>query len=166
MTTRLDIEATEVDVPAVDAVTIEARCRVADIGTTVPTLFSRLGEFVGRTALRVSGAPRIIYTEMDEGDTTLVAAMPVAAGASSHDGNADIRVRVLPAGRMWRFVHHGPYPNMGTTYDAITEWLRQKQLITDERDWIDFMPMWEEYVNDPATTKPEDLLTHIYLPRP
>ena len=33
-----------------------------------------------------------------------------------------------------------------------------------EADWAKYMPMWEEYMNDPERTPAAELLTHIYLP--
>ena len=35
-----------------------------------------------------------------------------------------------------------------------------------EADWARYMPMWEEYLNDPQTTPEAELLTYIYLPVP
>jgi hypothetical protein len=47
----------------------------------------------------------------------------------------------------------------------ITEFLKAKGLIKTDAEWSKYMPMWEEYLNDPQTTPPEKLLTHIYLPK-
>jgi effector-binding domain-containing protein len=164
MTTKLGIEAVDVAVDPVAAITIEAQCQIGEIGATVGALFARLGEFMTRNGLRATGAPRIIYRGMDAGDTLFILAFPVAADVGADIDEGDIRLDRLPGGRMWRFAHHGPYPNLGVTYQAITEWLLQRKLIDSEDDWSNFMPMWEEYVSDPATTKPDDLLTYIYLP--
>ena len=42
--------------------------------------------------------------------------------------------------------------------------MRGKGLMESEADWMKYMPMWEEYLNDPATTPEAELVTHIYLP--
>jgi effector-binding domain-containing protein len=36
--------------------------------------------------------------------------------------------------------------------------------MNSEADWTRYMPMWEEYLNDPHTTSEAELVTHIYLP--
>lgn len=65
----------------------------------------------------------------------------------------------LPAGAYAVFTHRGPYDGLGKTYQKIYGgWLPKsgRQL----RD----TPAFEEYVNSPRDTKPEDLLTLIHVP--
>ena len=52
------------------------------------------------------------------------------------------------------------------TYGRITEFLKEKGLLKSEADWARYMPMWEEYRNDPTTTPEAELVTYIYLPVP
>lgn len=165
MTTKLAIEVTEVDVAPATAVTIEGQCHVSDIAATMGPIFNRLAAFLAATGTPTAGPPRAVYTGMDQGQTTFIVAFPIAKGAREERGDTDIRIRELPSGPAWRFVHRGPYQGLAATYDTITSWLQARGLIADEGGWIEFMPMWEEYVSDPATTPPEALLTYIYLPR-
>ena len=50
------------------------------------------------------------------------------------------------------------------TYNRITALLKEKGLMESEADGSRYMPMWEEYINDPGTTPAADLVTYIYLP--
>jgi len=50
------------------------------------------------------------------------------------------------------------------TYGRITEFCKSKGLMQTEADWARYMPMWEEYLNDPQTTPADQLVTYIYLP--
>jgi AraC family transcriptional regulator len=40
----------------------------------------------------------------------------------------------------------------------------EKQWMKSEADWARYMPMWEEYLNDPDSTPAAELVTYIYLP--
>jgi effector-binding domain-containing protein len=37
-------------------------------------------------------------------------------------------------------------------------------MLESEADWAKYMPMWEEYMNDPESTPAEELITNIYVP--
>jgi effector-binding domain-containing protein len=50
------------------------------------------------------------------------------------------------------------------TYGRISAFMKEKGCMQSEADWARYMPMWEEYLNDPATTPPTELMTYIYLP--
>ncbi|MDZ4700466.1 MAG: GyrI-like domain-containing protein, partial [Rhodothermales bacterium] len=80
------------------------------------------------------------------------------------DGEADITVRELPGGRWLRFTHRGPYADLRTTYEGISSWMAGAGLLESEGAWVRYMPLWEEYLNGPETTAPEDLITQIYIP--
>ena len=75
-------------------------------------------------------------------------------------------VDTLAGGKTLRFTHRGPYAGLMGTYGQITQFMLAKGRMESEADWARYMPMWEEYLNDPETTPEEELLTHIYLPVP
>jgi AraC family transcriptional regulator len=88
----------------------------------------------------------------------------VTAGPETAVEESPIRVETLPATKAYRFTHHGPYPNLAQTYNHITGFMKEKGWMESEADWMRYMPMWEEYLNDPETTPPAELRTNIYLP--
>ncbi len=79
-----------------------------------------------------------------------------------HDGfqaEGDVGVQEIPGGDHAVTTHRGPYENLGKTYARLCgEWLPSsgRELRT--------APAFEVYRNNPQTTKPEDLLTDIYMP--
>ena len=73
-------------------------------------------------------------------------------------------VDTIPAKRALRFTHRGPYRDLMGTYNRITEFMQAKGMLASEADWARYMPMWEEYLNDPQVTPEADLLTYIYVP--
>jgi len=68
-------------------------------------------------------------------------------------------VMELAGGRYAVVLHHGPYEELGKTYQRIYGgWLPQSGY--QVRD----APAFEQYVNSPQSAKPEDLLTFIHIP--
>lgn len=65
----------------------------------------------------------------------------------------------LEAGRMAVMHYKGPYQGLSAAYDYLfCEWLPESGVVPRTA------PHYEIYLNDPASTKPDDLLTDIYLP--
>ena len=91
---------------------------------------------------------------------TLTPAGPPAEPIDEATGS----VEMLDGVKGMRFTHRGPYEGLMATYGKITEFLKAKGLMQTEADWAKYMPMWEEYLNDPQTTPEDQLLTYIYLP--
>jgi AraC family transcriptional regulator len=68
-------------------------------------------------------------------------------------------VTELPGGKFAVFQHRGPYEKLGETYQRFCGgWLPQSG--REARDAEAF----EEYLNSPMNTRPEDLLTRIHVP--
>jgi effector-binding domain-containing protein len=62
-----------------------------------------------------------------------------------------------PAGKALKFVHRGSYDAMDSTYEAITNYLDEKQL--EAKDLF-----IEQYMKDPLTTPEDDLVIEVYVP--
>ncbi len=68
-------------------------------------------------------------------------------------------VQTIPAGKYAMALHRGPYENFNDTYKSICgEW------IPKNGKRIKSLPSIEIYLNHPDQTKPEDLLTEVYIP--
>jgi effector-binding domain-containing protein len=163
------LEFVEVEVPAVLAAQMPGQCAAepAAIATAVGQTFGKLMAFVEQYALKPAGPPRTIYTAYGADGVQFTAAMPIAAPPARPVEAGSGLVETLPAKKALRFTHHGPYANLATTYGRITGFLQAKGLMPTEGDcWARYMPMWEEYLNDPRTTPEAELLTYIYLPVP
>ncbi|MBI4904631.1 MAG: GyrI-like domain-containing protein [Acidobacteria bacterium] len=165
MLTAANLEFAEVQVAPILAARLPSQSGPdpASIGAAMHTAFESLMGFVLRHNLMVIGQPRAIYTAYGA-EVAFTVAIPVAAGPETAVGDSSIRVEELPATKAYRFTHHGPYPELAQTYGHITEFMKEKGCMESEADWIRYMPMWEEYLNDPETTPPAELRTYIYLP--
>lgn len=81
------------------------------------------------------------------------AALTLPAGSHASDGLVEQRV---PAGRYAKTVHQGSYDGLAAAWNAL------------KHDWLPKSgyrgtTSYEIYLNNPMTTKPEELLTEIYL---
>ena len=84
------------------------------------------------------------------------AAIPLTEPPKGKPAGA-IKVGQSPEGRALKFVHRGTYDEMNQTYEAITNYLDEKQL--EAKDLF-----IEEYVTDPVTTPEDKLVINIYVP--
>jgi AraC family transcriptional regulator len=71
----------------------------------------------------------------------------------------DFGVQELPGGRYAVATHRGPYENLGQTYQRVYgAWMPKS------RHELGNTPAFEQYLNSPESTKPEDLVTVIHVP--
>ncbi|MGE5293562.1 MAG: GyrI-like domain-containing protein [Solirubrobacterales bacterium] len=160
------LEFAEVDVPRILAAQMSGAVgpNPVAIAGAIRSAFDELTGFVRQHKLSPSGPPRVIYTAHGPQGVRFTVAMPIPAPPVATRMIGPCFVKPIPAARAMRFTHHGPYAELSKTYALITEFLKAKGLIKTDADWARYMPMWEEFLNDPQTTPPEKLVTHIYLP--
>lgn len=110
----------------------------------------------------VRGMPRILALYYDDPNLMTEADLKSFACVSlPHDVDvvAPLETRVIEGGTYAVMTHKGPYAELHTSYDALYGgWLPQSG--RQVRD----APAFEEYLNDPRSTAPSELLTRIYLP--
>jgi effector-binding domain-containing protein len=129
----------------------------------IPSLIGRLCQFVDEKKISVAGPPLFLCHEKTEAEvkkanetsTAIIeVAIPVHQTVAEE---GDIKLYELPGGKMAKTIHRGPYENCKITYDKIFAWLeKNNEKIT--------APIREVYLNDPATVKPEEIITEIYVP--
>jgi effector-binding domain-containing protein len=123
---------------------------------TLVDAFKSLHEYLDKQALQPSGPAITIYTQTDDSGFSFEAALPVAQ-APKDPPKGDIAVGPAPAGKALKFVHRGSYDAMDTTYEAITNYLDDKQL--EAKDLF-----IEEYATDPVKTDPSKLVVNVFVP--
>lgn len=164
MTTETTLETMEVEVPPVMAATLTTTCdsRPEAIAQATGRAMQAVTSFIGRHFLTVAGPPRTIYTSYGATTTTLMVAIPIVQAASQWSDD-DVKVVPISGAHAIRFLHRGPYEGLRETYGSIERWLRERGGLKTDADWLNYFPMWEEYLNDPTTTPPADLVTQIYF---
>jgi effector-binding domain-containing protein len=135
-----------------------------EISATMGKAFEVLHHFAGTHGLQFASPPRAIYTGYDPEGIEFTVAIPIAAAPAADTDESEVTVGEVPGGQALRFIHEGPYPKLMETYGQITEWMKAQGMLESEADWAKYMPMWEEYMNDPESTPAEELITNIYVP--
>ena len=166
MPTDDNLEFAEVEAPPVLAVQVPGQSAPdpASISAAIGAAFGTLIGFMSRQALPPGAPPRVIYTAYGPEGVSFTVAMPLAAAPPAPVDAPPVTVGTIPGGKAYRFSHRGPYRNLMQTYGGITALLKAKGWMQNEADWARYMPMWEEYRNDPEKTPEAELLTYIYLP--
>ena len=123
---------------------------------TLVESFKTITSFMEKQKIAPSDKPLAIYTQTDETGFQYQVGIPVAE-APKNPPRGDLAVAKTPGGKMLQFVHRGSYDAMDTTYEAITNYLDEKRLESEDM-------FIEEYVTDPLKTPADKLVVNVYVP--
>ena len=123
---------------------------------TLVESFKTLHAFMDKEGIAANGPAMTIYTQTDETGFQFEAAYPIAQ-TPANPPKGDIAVGPAPSGKALKFVHRGSYDAMDTTYEAITNYLDDRQI--DAKDLF-----IEEYTTDPATSNQDKLVIDVFVP--
>lgn len=128
---------------------------IVGISNAFSNAYLEIAEFVKLNNIKVEGNPVSInleyakYFVFEAGLPVNNKALPMLTGR--------LQLIKMPASRVVIGIYRGPYELIGPSYSEIYNYLvkQEYKLIGST---------WEEYLNDPASTAPSDLITHIYFP--
>ena len=123
---------------------------------TLVESFKTLHAYMDKEGIKPSGSAMTIYTQTDETGFSFQAAYPIAQ-SPANPPKGDIAVGAAPSGKALKFVHRGSYDAMDTTYEAITNYLDDRQI--DAKD-----SFIEEYTTDPMTSNQNQLVIDVFVP--
>jgi effector-binding domain-containing protein len=123
---------------------------------TLVDAFKSVQEYLDKQDVKPAGPAITIYTQTDDTGFSYQAALPVAQ-APKDPPKGDISIGPAPSGKALKFVHRGSYDAMDSTYEAITNYLDDKQL--EAKDLF-----IEEYATDPVKTAPDKLVVNVFVP--
>jgi effector-binding domain-containing protein len=123
---------------------------------TLVESFKTLKAYMDKEGIKASGSAMTVYTQTDETGFSFEAAYPIAQ-SPANPPKGDIAVGPAPSGKALKFVHRGSYDAMDTTYEAITNYLDDKQL--DAKGLF-----IEEYTTDPLTSNQDSLVIDVFVP--
>ncbi len=152
MADKATYEVEEKQIPAMLIAGVRMKGKYSDCGQG----FSKLGRSVGRS---IQGKPMNLYYdgEYKEDDADMEPFFPVKQSAKESPG---ISVRQLPGGRFATLLHHGPYEELGRSYEKLFSYLQRKELKT-------VLPSREVYLKGPGMIfrgNPKKYLTEIQMP--
>jgi effector-binding domain-containing protein len=123
---------------------------------TVVDALKVVHSYLDGEGVKPDGNAMVIYTTADDTGFQFEVAVPIAQ-TLRNPPKGDIVMGTSPEGRAFKFTHRGSYDGMDNTYEAITNFLDQKNL--DSKDLF-----IEEYVTDPRTTPEDGLVINVYVP--
>ena len=123
---------------------------------TIVDGFKAVNGYLKKQSIKPAGPPMTIYTSTNDTSFQFRAAVPIAEPPKDPP-NGDISVAKTTPGKAYKFIHRGSYDDMDTTYDAITNFLDEKQL--DAKGLF-----IEQYDTDPVTTPPDKLVVEVFVP--
>jgi effector-binding domain-containing protein len=151
-----DAFGVEVTMPERTIIYIEGHSNWDTAFESIVDAFKSLNEYLAKQGIKPNGPAMTIYTQTDDSGFSFRAALPVAE-TPKDPPKGDIGVGPAPSGKALKFVHRGSYDAMDSTYEAITNYLDDKQL--EAKDLF-----IEEYVSDPVTTDPDKLVVNVLVP--
>ncbi len=144
-------------VPAMTAVTLPHKGSYMEVGKAFEQLFGWLA-----AQDLMEDATRIVGLYYDDPDSVPEAELRSSAGAvltSSPQLQPPFEQSDIREGEYAVLSYKGPYADMKAAYD----WFYGEWLTNSGREAAD-APCFEDYLNNPQDTAPNDLLTDIYLP--
>jgi effector-binding domain-containing protein len=123
---------------------------------TLVDAFKSLQEYLDKQDVKPTGPAITIYTQTDDTGFSYQAGLPIVQ-TPKEPPKGDIAVGPAPSGKALKFVHRGSYDAMDSTYEAITNYLDDKQL--EAKDLF-----IEEYATDPVKTPPDKLVVNVFVP--
>jgi effector-binding domain-containing protein len=123
---------------------------------TIVDAFKTVYAFLEKQGVKPDGPAMTVYTATDDTGFTFQAAVPIAQPLANPP-TGDLAAGKSPAGTARAFVHRGSYDSMDNTYEAITNFLDEKNL--EAKDMF-----IEEYVTDLRTTPEDKLVINVYVP--
>jgi effector-binding domain-containing protein len=124
------------------------------LSDAIGSSYGQIGRYMEAHQVHPAGPPFAMYYNMDMSNLDVEIGIPVQGEI---DGQDNIKACSIPGGPAATAVHTGPYDTIGTTYDKITAFVKEKNLETQPY-------CYEFYLNDPRETKPEELKTEIFFP--
>lgn len=124
------------------------------ISAAMDRAFAALFAFMKNHSVEPTGAPMAVYLDYDPEQMAFRAGISVSA-KDAEKAEGDIKADVTPGGEVHTFTHVGPYATLREAYVAVEGELAKRGKGLG-------VPTWEVYLNDPATTPPEELRTEVF----
>lgn len=133
-------------------------CSIEEMPQLMPQDFLNLYKVLDDKGLQKNVVPFTIYNTFDllNGKTEYIAAVPIS---ETVDLTEPYFIGQLDAQEALKITHTGSYQHLGNAWATAMNYSRSKKIKTRKS------PMGLEfYLNDPANTPSEELLTEVYLP--
>jgi effector-binding domain-containing protein len=141
------ISSQVIDVAARPVVVLKGQAKWEDAAKELSAAITKISAALIAAGLTANGRPLAVFTQTDDNGFSFEAMAPITKAPEGKPKLAEgIEIGASPAGKALKFQHRGTYEEIDSTYEAITAYLDEKGLDTNDL-------FIEEYLTD---LKPED----------
>lgn len=133
---------------------------VKDLPDLIGRNYGKIMAYMGKAGVEPSGAPFVMYYNLDMENLDVEMGFPVPEGSLSSfpaEGVEDIRKGKLPGGKTAYALHTGPYETMEKAYNDLTAFVEREGCKPESF-------VYEVYLNSPTEVPAEELQTEIFFP--
>lgn len=123
---------------------------------TISGAMKKVEAYMAQQGLKADGLPMTIFTSTDDHGFDYEAAIPLAEAPKEAPPQGELALGQSPDGHALEFVHRGSYESLDDTYEAITNYLDDKQLESQD-------VLIEQYVTDPAKSDANNLVINVLV---
>lgn len=124
------------------------------IGDAMASGFGEVFGFTGKSGIAPLSMPMSVYMDMPGDKLRFRAGVLVGAADAKKAGGA-VKAGVMPAGEALAATHVGSYATLNQSHRALWDYAGKNGLETA-------MPVWEIYIDDPATKPEAEVRTEIF----
>ena len=146
-----------VDVPARPVLVLKGQAKWDDAAKTLADSLAKVTAAATKAGLAPNGRPLTVFTDTDDNGFHYEAMLPIAKAPEGKVKFADgVEVGASPAGKALKFEHRGSYDEIDATYEAITAYLDEKGLDTNN-------VFIEEYLTNLTDAEDANVDVDIYV---
>jgi hypothetical protein len=138
------------------ALTFDGQSNWDDAYTSIINAFQRLKAETERASLKPAGRPVAVFLFTDDAGFRFRAMQPLTEAPANPTLGAEFAIGKTPSGRAAKFEHRGAYDEIDATYEAITAWLDDRNLLAE-----DFFV--EEWVTEGTSAGDVDVAVDVYV---
>ncbi|MBN2431615.1 MAG: GyrI-like domain-containing protein [Acidobacteria bacterium] len=156
--TGLQAEIVTVEPMTIVYVTAASGKTDSEIEQAIAKAYQQVMQFMNERELIQTAPPITINTAMDDSGYVFDAAIPVNQAPDNPPAeDSPVKIGLSYDGKALKFIHRGPYDELPATYEKIMAYIAAHGFEVAGRSW-------DQYLNDPMTVPPAELITHIYFP--
>lgn len=138
----------------INVLKIRTHTSASELANTLGSCYGRIMQHLQEGTIQMSGAPFVIYYNMDMNDLDIEVGIPIA---SKTTGDGEVTIGVIASGKFLSTIHSGPYETVEKAYQDLG-------LFIEENNLNPTGLAYEFYLNDPSEVRPEDIQTKIMFP--
>ena len=146
-----------VEVAARPALVLKGQAKWDEAAKTLTASLEKVTAAATKAGLAPNGRPLTVFTDTDDNGFHYEAMLPIAKAPEGKVKLADgVEVGASPAGKALKFEHRGSYDEIDATYEAITAYLDEKGLDTNN-------VFIEEYLTNLTDAEDANVDVDIYV---